>query len=74
LAKVVDNSPNVLSEPMLVEGRPNVVLLSVDDGTKPLSLVVSTTFKVETELLDCEEEDKVDGIFIVEENVELIEG
>ena len=73
MAKVVDKSPSVLREPMLVEGRLNVVITSVDDGNKPFSLVVST-FKVETELLDCVEEAKVDGIFIVEENVELTEG
>ena len=73
MAKVVDKSPSVLSEPMLVEGRLNVVITSVDDGNKPFSLVVST-FKVETELLDCEEEDKVDGIVIVEVNVEITEG
>ena len=73
MAKVVDKSPSVLSEPMLVEGRLNVVITSVDDGNKPFSLVVST-FKVETELLDCVEEAKVDGIFIVEENVKLTEG
>ena len=73
MAKVVDKSPSVLSEPMLVEGRLNVVVTSVDDGNKPFSLVVST-FKVETELLDCEEEDKVDGIVIVEVNVEITEG
>ena len=73
MAKVVDKSPSVLSEPMLVEGRLNVVITSVDDGNKPFSLVVST-FKVETELLDCEEEDKVDGIVIVEVNVEIPEG